>query len=72
MDIDTVSIYRVSIPLSRMCSFIFSMDTSFRWKIAAVRAASTSVFSKKSKKYSTLKALPDAMAGMEILLFYYV
>ena len=62
---DTISIYRVSIPFSRMWSFTASMGTPSLWKIPAARAASTSVFSKTSEKCSTFAAPLEAMTGME-------
>ena len=64
---DTVAIYRVSIPLSLICSFTPSMGTSFRQNIPAARAASTSVFSKTSLKCSTFPAPEEAITGMETL-----
>jgi len=57
---ETVTIYLVSIPLSRMCFLTASMGTSSLWKIPAARAASTSVFSKTSEKCSTFPDLEEA------------
>ena len=62
---DTVTIYRVSIPFSRICSLTASMGTSSLWKIPAARAASTSVFSKTYEKCSTFPAPEEAMTGMD-------
>jgi len=44
------------------------MGTSSLWKIPAARAASTSVFSKTSEKYSTFPAPEEAMTGMKLRL----
>ena len=63
----SISFYRVSIPLSRICSLTASMGTSSLWKIPAAKAASTSVFSKTSEKCSTFPAPDEAMTGMETL-----
>jgi hypothetical protein len=65
MHTDTVTIQRVSIPLSLICFFTASMGTSSLWKIPAANAASTSVFSKTSEKCSTFPAPLEAMTGME-------
>jgi hypothetical protein len=62
---DIVTIYRVSIPFSLICFFTASMGTSSLWKIPAARAASTSVFSKISEKYSTFPGPLEAMTGIE-------
>jgi len=64
---DTITIQRVSIPSSRMCSFTASMGTSSLWKIPAAKAASALVFSKTSEKCSTLPAPEDAITGIETL-----
>ena len=64
-DTSAISIYRVSIPLSLICSFTASMGTSSLWKIPAARAASTSVSSKTSEKCSILPAPLEAMTGMD-------
>jgi len=61
---DTVTIYRVSIPCSRIWSFTVSMGTSSLWKIPVARAASTSVSSKTSEKCSTFPAPDEAITGM--------
>jgi len=53
--------YRVSIPLSRICSFTASMGISSLRKIPAAKAASTSVFSKTSEKCSTFPAPEEAI-----------
>jgi hypothetical protein len=66
---DTVTIYRVSIPFSLICSLTTSMGTSSLWKIPAAKAASTSVFSKTSEKCSTFPAPLEAITGMVTAFF---
>ena len=61
---DTITIQRVSIPSSIICSLTASIGTSALWKIPAARAASALVFSKTSEKCSTLPVPLDAITGM--------
>ena len=67
MNTDTVTIYRVSIPSSRICCFTASIGTSSLWNIPAAKAASALVFAKTSAKCSTLPAPEDAITGLERL-----
>jgi hypothetical protein len=64
---DSVTIYRVSIPSSRICSFTASIGTSSLWKIPAAIAASALVFAKTSEKCSALPAPEDAITVIEAL-----